>query len=164
VVAGIATAADWDELRPAEVVQVLRDLAGTSTLVVANVGGRCEALPGYGAVARFGVARAVLGEADEVAVVAAASPTGVLRLVEWAAAARSIVEPGKLHVVLNRHTGNRFAAGELMAEVRQTLGPRSVSVLPFDRRVVRAEWECVPAPSGPFARGAATLTSWVASS
>ena len=63
---GITTSADWSELGVHEVLEVLGALTTDFSLVVANVGGMVEELPGIGQLARFGVARAVVSTADSL--------------------------------------------------------------------------------------------------
>lgn len=157
VLAGIASPSDWVSLRPAEVVAVLESLATEYDVVVANVGGRVEALPGTGPVARFGVARAVVATADVVVVVTPGSPTGIRRVVDWAVDAAGVVEPGALYVLMNRHGGGRFARAELGAELAASLDPAWIGSAPLDRRIDKAAWRGVSAESGPFAHAVREL-------
>ncbi|HEX9644200.1 MAG TPA: hypothetical protein VGC11_09415, partial [Acidimicrobiia bacterium] len=62
----------------------------------------------------------------------------------------------------NHYPGGTFAVGELEAELRRTLTPRSVTVAPHDKRVLRAAWNGEPVAKGPFLRAMTKLAATVA--
>jgi MinD-like ATPase involved in chromosome partitioning or flagellar assembly len=159
ILCGLPNPRDWFELRPAEVTDVLRELVQRRPALVVNLGPRVEDLPSFGGPARFGVGRAVLAIADEIVLVGAASPIGARRIVDWVADAGAMVGSTPLHVVVNQYSGGRFAPAEIEAELRRTLTLRSFSVVPYDRRVVRAGWEGEPVPRGPFLKAVHRLAS-----
>ena len=152
ILPGITGPAEWSTLRADAVIEVLRALRRERGLVVANVGPRVEPLPGDGPVARFGVARAVVAASSAIVVVSTASVGGVRRLIEWAVDARVLVGDAAVHAILNRHAGGRFVAGELVDELVAAWPVASVTVVPFDPRVARAEWDGTEVDRGPFTR------------
>ncbi len=83
VLSGLPTTRDWTELRPGEVVDVIDELARIRHHVIVNVGHRIEELGGAGVASRYGVARALLAEADVLVGVLApdAGGTGPVRRV-----------------------------------------------------------------------------------
>lgn len=156
VVVGAPTGRDAIDLRPGEVVDVLDELSERFQVVLVDVGHRFEELGGFGRTGRYGRARAVLGRADLVVGVAAASPVGVTRFLDWLADARAC-SSAPVHVVANRLHGGAFHAGELEQEIRRTYSPPSFHVLPEDRRVAPATWDGVRVPRGPFRKAIAGL-------
>jgi MinD-like ATPase involved in chromosome partitioning or flagellar assembly len=156
VVAGAPTGRDAVDLRPGEVVDVLDELAERFQVVLVDIGHRFEELGGLGRVGRYGRARAVLDRADLVVGVAAASPTGVTRFLDWLADARACAS-APVHVVVNRLHGGAFHTGELEHEIRRTYSPPSLHVVPEDRRVAAAAWDGVRVARGPFRKAVAGL-------
>ena len=159
VVCGLPNPGLWHELRPGDVVSVVTALARHFPLVVANICSRIDAPPSHGGPGRFDVSRAVLASADAVVLVGAASPVGVARIVEWLANAQTLTTGKDVHLVLNRFPGGGYRADEIIEELLRFAHPRSVTVIPFDRRVPHAEWRGVPVAPGPFQRGAARIAS-----
>ena len=51
--------------------------------------------------------------------------------------------------------------GEIETELRRTVTPRSLTVIPADPRVLRAVWEGVPVPRGKFSKAVAGLAAQV---
>jgi MinD-like ATPase involved in chromosome partitioning or flagellar assembly len=159
VLCGLPNPRDWYELRAAEVAEVVAELTRIRPLIVANVGPRIDDLPNLGGPARFGVTRAVVGIADAIVLVGLASPLGVRRIVDWLADARTLIASTPIHLVINQYPGGGFAIGEIEAELRRTVTPHSVTVIPSDPRVLRAVWEGVPVPRGKFSRAVAGLAA-----
>jgi MinD-like ATPase involved in chromosome partitioning or flagellar assembly len=157
VLCGLPNPRDWFELRPGDVTEVLAELRTTRAQVVVNVGSRIDDLPDQGGPARFGVSRSLLVAADVIVLVGSASPLGAGRIIDWLADGRRLIAGKPLHVVINQHSGGAFAAGELEAEVRKAVSPRSVTMVPHDRRVARAAWSGDPVPRGPFTKAVARL-------
>lgn len=155
---GLARATDWCEVRPNEVVEVARALARPHVHVVVNVGHRVEDLAGAGGVARYGCTRALLGAADAVVGVGAASPVGVARLLDWTADVRGL-SAAPLHLLLNNAPASRFKRGEVEAELRRSVVPASLTFAPSDRRVETAGWSCTVVAPGPFTRAVDGLAS-----
>lgn len=161
VLSGLPNPRDWFELRSGEVVEVLAELARNHPYVVANVGPRIEDLPESGGPARFAVTRATLSLADLVILVGSTTPVGVTRVVDWLADGRSLITGKPLHIALNQHPGSAFVATEIENELRRTVSPQSITVLPFDKRVVRASWEGDFVANGPFTKAVGRLAQLV---
>ncbi len=162
VLCGLPNPRDWYELRAGEVAEVVVELALRHPYVIANVGPRIDDLPNLGGPARFGVSRAITSIADELVLVGVASPVGARRIIDWLADARALIRSTPLHLVINQYPGGTFALGELESELRRTVTPRSVSVIPYDKRVLRASWEGEGVPRGPFTKAIDRLASSVA--
>lgn len=161
VLSGLPNPRDWFELRSGEVAEVLAELARTRPYVVANVGPRIEDLPESGGPARFAVTRATLSLADIVVLVGSTAPVGVTRVVDWLADGRSLITGKPLHIVLNQHPGSAFIAAEIENELRRTVVPQSISVIPFDKRVLRAAWDGEFVAKGPFTKSMAKVAQHV---
>lgn len=161
VLSGLPNPRDWFELRSGEVAEVLAELARNHPYVVANVGPRIEDLPESGGPARFAVTRATLSLADLVILVGSTTPIGVTRVVDWLADGRSLVTAKPLHIALNQHPGSSFVATEIENELRRTVSPQSITVVPFDKRVLRASWEGDFVAKGPFTKAVARLAQAV---
>lgn len=152
ILGGLPNPRDWSELRPGDVGDLIEELASTRDCVVANVGSRVDDLPGHGGPPRFGVTRAALAMADDTVVVGDSSPVGARRIIDWLADTVELLKGSRIHVVVNRHPGSRFAAGELETELREATSPRSVTFVPLDRRVPRAAWSGHRVTRGPFTK------------
>ena len=163
VMCGLPNPRDWYELRAGEVAEVVVELARRRPCVVANVGPRIDDLPNLGGPARFGVTRAITSIADALVLVGTASPVGARRIIDWLADARELIRSTPLHLVINQYPGGAFALGELESEFRRTVTPRSVTVIPYDKRVMRAAWEGEAVARGPFAKSVDRLGSIVLS-
>jgi hypothetical protein len=151
VLCGLPNVHDWSELRPGEVVDVLTELAAIRTHVVVNVGHRVEELGGVGGTSRYGVTRAVLTAADTLVGVAAATPVGLARYLDWIADVRSLTR-APVHTVIDRAPSSAFKRGELAEELRRTYAPPALYFVPTDRRVADAEWAGELVAHGPFTK------------
>ena len=140
VLPGLASRADWFELRPADVIEVIERLASRRPVVVANVGHGIEDLPSFGGPMRTGVARAAIAAADQVVVVASGSPVGLARLLDWLAEARPLLEGTPAHVVVNRATGSLYRRAEIARELDAASYAASISFTPEDRSLETAAW------------------------
>jgi MinD-like ATPase involved in chromosome partitioning or flagellar assembly len=160
VLCGLPSPRDWDELRPSDAAALTRQLTGFYDHVVVNVGPHTEDVPTVRA-SRFGVTRGLLQAADEVVVVTTATPRGVRWLIDWAAGLQDAELGRPVHVVFNRAPRASFPLGELERELTRTFEPTSLSFLPFDERVVDAEWAGTPVAAGPFVKAMVALTATV---
>lgn len=157
VLAGVPSTRDWLDVRPGEAVDVLIELARVHDLVVTNVGHCLEELVGASAGhGRFGLTREVVRSADAVVAVAAPSPLGLARLLDWAAEVRALTDV-PLHVAFNRAPAAAFQRGELAEELHRGLTPASLTFLPHDRRVEQAAWRGHLVDTGPFHRAVSGL-------
>ncbi len=150
VLPGLASSSDWREVRGPEVTELLADLRQFGDLVV-NLPAGIPTVRSYGEQGALDPARAVLGASDVVVAVTVATPVGVSRLFEWAAAARSagVERPAVLFNMAPRST---FARAEITREVGRVIDPLTVGFLPGDGRVRRAGWDGREVRAGPFAR------------
>lgn len=99
---------------------------------------------------------AVLAHADDVVLVADASPAGAGRALDWLAANR-VVAPSRLRVLFNRSDAEPFRRRELSAEIGRLAGVVGVWHAPTDPRVGRAAWDGAGVAAGPYRRALATL-------
>lgn len=163
VVAGISNIQDWIELRPGDVVSLATDETLRRTFVIANVSSRIEDLTFHGGAPRYGLARAMITAADQLVVVAAPSPIGVARTLEWIAQVRALAPHRPVHFVFNMAPRAAFKLGELTQEITRTYAPFSLTVVPEDRRVTDAAWNGALVKSGTFVKGIEQLAAALAS-
>lgn len=150
VVCGLPDAADAGELHPGEVCDVLAELARRHDRVVVNAGHRIEEVAAGGpGVGRYALARELLAAAGAVVAVAAPTPVGLARLLDWIADLRAVTDPPDA-VVFNRAPRSRFKRGELAQELRRTYAPPVLAFAPEDGRVADAAWSGRPVAAGPF--------------
>jgi hypothetical protein len=159
VLAGLASPAGWPQVRPAEVWRAVETVAARYALVVVDVAGELEDLPVSMARPRHAVARACVGQADEIVAVGYASPAGVARLLALLADVRALAPRVPVHAVVNRAPRDAFRRGELAEEIGSAHGVTSVSVLPADRRVETAAWAGTAVGRGPFTRAISRLAA-----
>lgn len=159
VLVGLSHGRDWNHVRPGEVVDVLGRLRGVATHVVVNAGPLVEDTRAEGGQRRFGQSRAVVSAADTVVGVGLATPVGLTRVLEWAAAVRALTTSAAVHLVLNRAPGSAFQRREIEAELQRTFPPSTLTFLPPDARVPAAAWSGRAVEDGPFSRGVATLAA-----
>lgn len=158
VLAGLSNPRSWTELHPASTIEVLRGLAAAHPTVVANVGPRLEDLAGAGGPTRYGVSRATVAAADAVVGVAAPTPVGMARLLEWVADVRTLTG-GAVHVVFNRAPSSPYKRGELAEELARSVAAAGIWFLPSDARVEDAAWAGTLPSAGPFARAVAAAAA-----
>ncbi len=155
-VPGLSNPRSWAELHAASTVGVLHGLAAGRSTVVANVGARLEDIAAVSGPARYGVSRSVVSCAGAVVGVAAPTPVGVARLLEWFSEVRALTA-APVHVVFNRAPASRFKRGELTEEVARTVAPAGVWFVPSDGRVEAAAWSGKLPTTGPFTRAVAGI-------
>lgn len=161
VLGGLADPGQWAEVRPAEVAEVVDELAAASDVVLAQAGPLAEDLAEAGGSDRFGITRRLVAEADAIVAVARASPTGVARLVAWLADVRPVAPLTPLHVVLTGAPKDAFRRNELAERVRADAEPASVGFLPADRRIEAAAWDGTFVAPGPYTKAVADLAAVV---
>ncbi len=149
VLTGLPNVAAWGQVRPPEVLRVLRALAVDHDTVIVDTSAPLDDLAVMPR-GRYAATRAVLGDADAIVAVGHASPVGVVRLLGWLADLATLRSGLAVHVVLNRAPRDQHRRAQLEAEVERSFGPESLTSVPDDRRVVRAEWVGSPVPAGPF--------------
>ncbi len=154
VLAGIPNVRAWDQLRPAELVDVIAALSRRRAGLVVDIASRIENVPGPGR-ARYAIGRTLLGEADTVVAVTTGTPVGITRLLAWVAEVRMLAPAGPVHVVVNRAPADGFTRAEITAEIVRTYPPASLSFVPDDERVAAASWLGNGVGRGPFTRAVA---------
>lgn len=159
-VVGLPNVSAWAQVRPGEVVRVLRGLARAGEVLVVDVAAPLDDV-GTGSRGRYALARATLLEADAVVAVGTANPVGVTRLLAWLAASHAIAPGVPMHVVANRAPGDRFRRGEIFEEIYRTFPPTSLTFTPVDRRVEAAAWAGGLVRRGPFTRAVGAAASVV---
>lgn len=148
VIGGLPSGAEWDRVSPAGVVTLLHACRQRWRSTVAVMGPVVEDLRRW--VDRYGVSLEIGATAPTVIGVCAASPKGVLAFAEWLGDSRPSVV---VQVVVNKvPAGSAFVRGEVFDRLRSLCGDRIelVGALPWDRRVVRAEWDAALVRRGPY--------------
>ncbi|NIA24460.1 MAG: hypothetical protein GWP04_02705 [Gammaproteobacteria bacterium] len=156
VVCGIPNPRDWFELRPADVVAAVEDLAKTADCVVLDVSSGVERLPGDG---RYRLARRLISMAGILIGVGVPTPLGVSRLLDWVAEAKVLNEHARLLLVVNRTPRGAFLRSEVAREIERVFEPSVLRFLPMDRRVEQASWAGGLVRKGAFSRGVAALAA-----
>lgn len=151
VIGGLPSGAEWSRVSPAGVLTLLNACRRRRwSTTVAVTGPRVEDLRRW--ADRYGVSREIIGTAPTVIGVCAASPKGVLSFAEWLGESRP---SAVVQVVVNKvPAGSAFVRGEVFDRLRSLCGDRIqlVSALPWDRRVVRAEWDAALVRRGPYSK------------
>lgn len=158
VVPGLPNVQDWPEVRPAQVSDLLTELAGLFDHVVVNVGSHVEGLDASGSRERFGISRRVISMSDRIIAVGLPTPVGVTRTLGWFAEVRRIAGSTQIDLLVNRAPRAQFLRGELVEEITRTYRPASLEFLPSDQAVERAGWDGVPVRRGRFKR---SLDRWI---
>jgi MinD-like ATPase involved in chromosome partitioning or flagellar assembly len=151
---GLADPGQWSEVAPTEVADVVARLAAGADVVIAKAGPLAEDVVCHGGPDRFGISRRLLAMADRIIGVGVATPTGLTRLVGWLADVRMVAPRTPVHVALCRAPRGSFRRAELVERVQADTGAASVSLLPFDPGVDKANWN---GPRGPFAKAVGGL-------
>ncbi len=130
VVAGLPTPREWEACGADDTADLVNVLAERHTNVILRLNRHLEDLSPFGVTAsRFGVARRVLGEADQLVVVGDPSPTGVTSVLAWIGDARAI-SGQPVHVVMNHCGRSLFQQGEITEEIGRTFRAASVTFAP----------------------------------
>ena len=157
---GLPNVGAWSQLRASEVLDVIEAIGRTRQLVIANVASRLEDV-GRGGRSRYGISRAVVGDATDVIGVAPATPVGVTRLLGWVGDVRALNAGAAIHLAINRAPRDAFRKAELEQEIRRTFDPANLVFLPHDPRVEAAAWSGTLVAYGPYARAVAELATRV---
>jgi len=103
------------------------------------------------------LAPTILGRAGAVIGVGAATPVGVIRLVEWVASVDKYVTGTPVHLVVNRASTVRSRRAELASELLASGRAASLTFIPHDPRVEDAVWDAAIPERGAFARASVEL-------
>jgi hypothetical protein len=90
---GLADPGQWSEIAPAEVAEVVAQLASGAEVVIAKAGPLAEDVVCHGGPDRFGITRRLLAVSDQIIGVGVATPTGLSRLVSWLVDVRTVAPP-----------------------------------------------------------------------
>lgn len=158
-VPGLANPREWDQLTSVEAGELVSAFREEFSVTLAVVHPILEDLaPLSGLEGRFDVSRRLVELADEVLVVAAGSPVGLVRALSTIADVRGITT-APIHMVVNRMPQDRFLRAEWTRELDRTFTPVSLTFLPFDRGLAKAAWDGRLADRGPFVREMRRFTS-----
>jgi MinD superfamily P-loop ATPase len=118
------------------------ELRASHDIVVADVGRSLEPAGGglLGGSGRHVVARQLVGEADAVIAVAAPTPVGVARLLDWLADVRSLTR-APVHLVVNHVARRGFDVREVEREVLRAFPAAAVWPVRANADVVAAAWQ-----------------------
>ncbi len=162
VLCGFSGERDWMEIRPIELHDVISELRGRFTFLVANVGPLQEG-GGFGAGERFGLSRSMVASAEAVVGVGLGHPVSVSRTIAWTIAATALNPSATRSLVINQAPRSIYRRGEIRLEVTRATG-LEVEFLPGDERVEAASWAGKPVASGKFRRAVDRLadrhTAW----
>lgn len=150
VIGGLPSGAEWSRVSPTGVLSLLHSCRQRWSTTVAVTGPVVEDLRRW--ADRYGISREIIATAPTVIGACAASPKGVLSFAEWLGETRPT---SAVQVVVNKvPAGSAFVRGEVFDRLRSLCGHRIelVGALPWDRRVVRAEWDAALVRRGPYSK------------
>jgi hypothetical protein len=161
VIVGLPATSEWRRWSPASADVVVGACRTVWHHTVVTTSPVVEDLRRW--VDRYGVSRHLLTSSAAVVGVCEATPRGVLRFVDWLAEAQPF---STVLTVVNKVPGSRFASAEVAEQLRSLCGSRIevVSTLPFDRRVVAAEWDATLPTRGSFTNSIHSLGATVLAS
>lgn len=152
VVPGLANPREWAELTSVDAGELLGALRDEYDITLVTVNRMLEDLaPLSGLQGRFDVGRRTVERADDVVVVSAGSPVGLVRTLHRVADVRTLTT-APVHVVVNRMPSDGFLRAGWARELERTFNPASLSFLPFDKAVPKAAWDGRLPARGPFVR------------
>lgn len=141
VLPGLASVRDWTEVRPRQILDLIRELSLLHSYVVVNIGSRIEP-EGFGeGQARYGVSRAVIGACDRLVAVGLGNPVGVARLLDWLSTVDTLLGDRRADVLVNRAPSDQFRRSELVEEIGRTYPPATFAYLPDDARLAGTTWD-----------------------
>ncbi len=141
-------------VRPGRVLDVVHRLASDRCDVVVDLG----ADPGD-AVGRSGIAATLIENADAVVGVGAATPVGVVRMLDWLGATVPIRPRSPVMLAFNRAPTSPYRRAQLAEEILRSYVPCGLVFLPSDSAVTEAAWRGEPVGRGRFTTALARLAS-----
>ena len=159
VLAGLPSPREWEACGSDDAADLVGVLADSNVNVIVCVNRHLEDVSPFGVSAgRFGVARRMVADADQLVVVGDPSPTGVTAVLAWIGEARSLSgEP--VHVVMNHCGRSMYQQGEIKEEIGRTFRSASVTFVPEDPKVRKAAWQGEPPPPGRFTKAIDTVAA-----
>jgi len=159
VIPGLANPREWDELSLVDASELINGLRERYTVTIAVVHAILEDLaPLSGLEGRFDVGRHAVEKADEILVVAAGSPVGLVRALGTIADVRNLTSAA-FHVAGNGMPPGAFLEAEWSSELVRTFTPTSLWFLPFDARIPKAAWDGRLLDRGRFHKVVRRMTS-----
>jgi len=146
IMVGMPGADGWAGIRPRQMIGVVDELAAGFDHVIVDAGNRPGARLG-----ESGMIRALIDRADVGVCIAAPSPVGVARLLEWLSQARGPAA-ARWAVIVNRATRDPYRRGEIIEEIARNYVPMSLEFLPEDEAVGAAAWDGIVVPRSRFRR------------
>ena len=152
VLAGLPSPREWEACGVDDAADLINVLGEAHDNVIVRVNRYLEDLSPFGvAEGRFGIARRLIADADQLVVVGDPSPTGVTSVLAWIGEARGL-SGAPVHVVMNHCGRSLYQQGEITEEIGRTFRSASVTFAPEDHRVHKAAWQGEVPPSGRFVR------------
>ena len=156
MIAGLPAASEWERFTPADADVLVAGCRTGWRQTVVTTSPVVEDLHRW--VDRYGLSRHLLTSAPAVVGVCEATPRGVLRFVDWLAECQPATT---VMTVVNKVPSSRFSSAEVVEQLGSLCGDRVAValVVPFDRRVVAAEWDATPPARGPFTKALGAVTA-----
>ncbi|MCP4966625.1 MAG: hypothetical protein GY926_15525 [bacterium] len=152
VLAGLPSPREWEACGVDDAADLIAVLGAAHTNVIVRVNRHLEDLsPFGGAEGRFGIARRLIVDADQLVVVGDPSPTGVTSVLAWIGEARAL-SGAPVHVVMNHCGRSLYQQGEITEEIGRTFRSASVTFIPEDHRIHKAAWQGDLPPIGRFVK------------
>lgn len=157
VLVGLPSTRDWDRLVAIDVEALLETCRDDWDRVVVTSGPLVEDLQRWGD--RFGVSRRVLAVADSVVGCCEPTPRGILRYLDWLGDVSRL--RSQTVTVVNKVPRAKRIAAEARNQLRDVAGSwiDDVVEVPFDPRVVAAEWDGTEVGRGPFRKAMPQLAA-----
>ncbi len=163
VIPGIANSEDWSQLRASDINDLFNAIRKSWKYCVADIGPMLEDLSGYG-MERFASSRTTCENSQVIVGVMSPTPTGYLRFLDWMASLRTLGQENPVAIVINNAPKSSYVRGELESQLIRDVDARyisSISFLPSDENVIKANWEGQRVAKGPFATAIAQLVDIV---
>ena len=152
VLAGLPSPREWEACGIEDAADLIGMLAEQYDAVIVRVNRHLEDLSPFGVKeGRFGIARRLVADADQLVVVGDPSPMGVTSVLAWIGEARSL-SGAPVHVAMNHCGKSLYQKGEIVEEIGRTFRSASVVFLPEDLRVRKAAWQGETIPQGRFTK------------
>lgn len=157
VVVGLPTPRDWDRLVAHDAAALLEGCRDGWQHTVVTTSPLIEDLQRWGD--RFGVSRRLIESADVVVGVVEPTPRGTLRYLDWLSEAARLTD--RVVTVVNKLPRTERVLRQVVRELTEVAGSlvADVHAVPFDRRVMSAEWDGTLVSRGSFTKAIAALAA-----